>query len=124
MQLNAILMCNLMGVNYVFEQFFTLSGLWQMSKKKLTSRETYQEAKDKFFLGHLVDYYISPAVEFLPVEPPFDEEDPPVQLSTWSQFLHSGGVPEQLPLKQTPVDNPVLKDPMYFTEHPPFDSQE
>ena len=51
MQLNAILMCNLMGVNYVFEQFFILSGLWQMSKKKLTSRETYQEAKDKFFSG-------------------------------------------------------------------------
>ena len=42
MQLNAILMCNLMGVNYVFEQFFILSGLWQMSKKqaeKLKSRE-------------------------------------------------------------------------------------
>ena len=46
MQLNAILMCNLMGVNYVFEQFFILFGLWQMSKKKLTSRKTYQEAKD------------------------------------------------------------------------------
>ena len=44
-----LLMCKLMGVNYVFEQFFILSGLWQMSKKKLTSRETYQEAKDKFF---------------------------------------------------------------------------
>ena len=48
MQLNAILMCNLMGVNYVYEHFFILSGLWQMSKKKLTSRETYQEAKEKF----------------------------------------------------------------------------
>ena len=54
-------------------------------------------------------------------------DDP--QLSIWLQFLHSGGVPEQLPPpylgeKQIPDAGPALGGPTYLTEHPPSDLQE
>ena len=56
-------------------------------------------------------------------------EDP--QLSTWSQLLHSGGVPEQsagapkLDEKQLPSTDcaPGLGGPTYLTVHPPSKSQ-
>ena len=56
-------------------------------------------------------------------------EDP--QLSTWSQLLHSGGVPEQsagapkLDEKQLPSTDcaPGLGGPTYLTLHPPSKSQ-